>query len=62
MQKIALQAAGVIFLVVSILHLLRVIFKVPLQIGQIQVSLEASLTGFLVTLLLSVWMFVSSKK
>lgn len=61
MKNTALKTAGVIFLLVSILHLLRVIFKVEVTIGGSPVSLWVSLAGFAVALLLSIWMFKSAK-
>lgn len=61
MKNTALKTAGVIFLLVSIFHLLRVIFKIEFIVGGTSIAPWISLIGFAVALLLSVWMFKSAK-
>ncbi len=58
-RKAALNIAGVIFLLMSILHLVRLIFKLEVVIGNFTIPLWYSLVGFIVPFLLSVWMFRS---
>jgi hypothetical protein len=57
MREMALIVAGIVFLIVGILHLARVIFKVEIKIGKFVVPLWPSIFGFIVALLLSLWMF-----
>ena len=61
MKNTALKTAGIIFFLISILHLLRVIFKVEVIVGGTLIASWVSLVGFVVALLLSVWMFKSAK-
>jgi len=53
----ALKVAGIIFLLVSMLHLLRFIFKVRVTIGKFTVPIWFSVAAFIVTFLLSYWIF-----
>ena len=52
-----LMTAGVIFLLVGFLHLLRLLFRVRVMIGKFIVPVWFSAIGFLILLLLSLWMF-----
>ncbi len=61
MKDTALIVAGTIFLIVSIMHLVRLIFKVEVKMGKFIVPLRISIFGFVVPLLLSVWMFMTLK-
>ena len=56
-----LNVAGVIFLLVSILHLVRFIFKIPVVIGSFTVPTWYSFAGFVIGFLLSLWIFKSIK-
>lgn len=60
-KNIALKVAGIIFFLVSIMHLLRFLFKVEVVIAGFTVPLFCSLFGFTFALLLSLWMFKSLK-
>jgi len=60
-QKAALNAAGVIFLVISILQLLRVIFKPEVIVMGIVIPLWPNAVAFVVFFLLSLWMFKSKR-
>lgn len=57
MRETALLVAGVIFLLVSIMHLLRLVFKIEAKIGKFTIPLWFSIFGFIIPLLLSFWMF-----
>jgi hypothetical protein len=57
----ALKAAGTIFLLISLSHLLRIFFKVRVIVADHVVPLRMSIFGFLVTLLLALWMFKAAK-
>ena len=60
-KRTALNAAGVIFLVVSIVHLLRFIFRWEVVINGFVVLPSYSIIAFVVAFLLSLWMFKSLK-
>lgn len=57
MEKIALLTAGIIFLVVSILHGLRFLSRIEVRIGNYVMPIWLSALGFIFSLLLSLWMF-----
>lgn len=60
-NQLALKAAGIIFLLVSILHFMRLIFKVEVTMGGFVIPLWLSFIGFAIATLLSVWMFKAVK-
>lgn len=53
----ALIVAGIIFAIVALMHLLRVIYKTDVIIGTKSIPIWVSIVAFIVTLLLSIWMF-----
>jgi hypothetical protein len=57
MEKIALLISGIVFLIVSIMHLLRAISRVEVKIGNYMLPTWLSVLGFILPLLLSLWMF-----
>ncbi len=57
MKDLALKISGVIFLLVSIMHLLRFIFKVEVIIGCWYIPLWFSIIGFIGPMFLSLWIF-----
>lgn len=57
MEKTALLIAGIIFLTVSILHLLRAFSNIEVKIGNYILPRWLSLLGFIFPFLLSLWMF-----
>ncbi len=61
MKDAALKVAGVIFLLVSIMHLLRIILKFEVIIAGFVLPMWFSMFGFIIPLLLSLWMFQSLK-
>jgi len=61
MKNTALKVSGVIFLLVSIMHLLRVILKSEVIIAGVILPIWSSIVGFIFALLLSLWMFKSLK-
>lgn len=58
---LALKVAGVVFFLVSLLHLFRLIFKIEVTMGGFVIPLSLSFVGFAVAFLLSVWMFKAIK-
>ena len=57
----ASKVAGIVFLLVAVMHLLRFLFKVEAVIGGFTVPLWYSLIGSVIALLLSLWMFKADK-
>lgn len=62
MQKIALNTAGIIFLVMAEIHLVRWVMKVPLIVGETSISPEASAIGAVIVLLLALWMLIVARR
>jgi len=56
----ALIVAGIIFAFVSLMHLLRLIYKLPITIANKEIPLWVSGIGFVLPLLLAIWMFITS--
>ncbi len=61
MKDTALKVAGAIFFIVAMVHLLRIILKSEVVIAGSVVPVWTSIFGFIIPLLLSVWMFKSIK-
>lgn len=61
MQKTALKTSGFIFLLVALLHLLRLIFKLKVMIGGFAVPFWVSVLGLVIPMALAAWMFKASK-
>lgn len=57
MTKIALWAAGIIFLLISLLHGLRLLFKIEVIVGGMGVPLWASVMGMVISGALSYAIF-----
>ncbi len=60
-HKLPLQAAGYIFLLIAVLHLIRVKMQLPVTFGSCTVPLWVSYVGLAAALGLSGWMFRSLK-
>jgi hypothetical protein len=56
----ALIVAGIIFAIVTFMHLLRLIFKTEVIIRGKIIPMKISVIGFIIPLILSVWMFIAS--
>ncbi len=56
-NNLALKVAGIIFFLVSMLHLLRLAFQWEVIIGGFSVPFGWSIFGLVFALLLSFWMF-----
>jgi hypothetical protein len=61
MKDTALKVAGIIFFIVSVMHLLRLILKTEVIIAGSVVPVWASVFGFIIPLWLALWMFKSVK-
>ena len=62
MQKIALNVAGIIFIVAAEIHLVRWVLKVPVIVGNTSISPEASALGAVIVLLLALWMLLVARR
>lgn len=56
-KNTALLAAGIIFAIVSLVHLLRVYTKFDLIIAGVSIPIWANVVGFIISFLLAIWMF-----
>ncbi len=61
-KKIPLIVAGIIFSLVALIHLLRLIFGWEIIIDGNIVPMSVSTVGFIISLILAIWMFTASKK
>ena len=61
-KNLALKVAGVVFLLVAVMHLLRLLLKIQITMSGHHVRMLLSLIGFAVALVMAIWMFASSKK
>lgn len=62
MKNMALTAAGIIFLLVTILHFLRYYQAWTIVIGQYTIPSHWSLFGGIITAALAIWMFAAARK
>ena len=62
MQKIALNVAGIVFIVAAEIHLVRWVLKVPLIVGDTAISPETSAIGAVIVLLLALWMLIVARR
>lgn len=62
MRTAALIVAGLIFAVVAIAHLARYFMDIQIMMGNTIIPMNASLVGFVVATVLSLWMFFSAAK
>ena len=60
-MKLALRVAGVFFLILGIVHGLRIAFKVTVVAGNYTLPIGLSIAGAIVTLMLAGWMFKAAK-
>ncbi|MBI4005391.1 MAG: hypothetical protein HY356_01875 [Gammaproteobacteria bacterium] len=56
--KAYLIITGVLFGIIAVLHLLRLIYQWPLQVGTVNIPIIVSCAGLLVTAVLCVWAFL----
>ena len=56
----ALIVAGLIFFVVSVLHLVRLVMKLRVTVGRVEIPRYLSIAGLIAGLILSLWMFMST--
>ena len=60
--KAYLKVTGIIFVIVAVLHLLRLIYQWPAQIGAFSMPMWLSCVALLVASVLFVWAFILLRK
>jgi hypothetical protein len=60
-KNVALIAAGVVFILVSLLHLVRLITKFEITVSKKVIPLWVNVIGLLVAGFLAFWMFAAAK-
>lgn len=61
-MKMALVVAGTIFLLVALMHLLRLVYAWEVTIGGHSIPMIASVIGFIVAIVVTFWMFIAASK
>jgi len=61
-KNIALIVAGAVFIIVAIVHLVRLIVKLHITVGQWEVPMSISMVGLILAGVLGMWMFISAAK
>ena len=61
-KSMALTVAGIVFLVVAFLHLLRLVSRIQVMVSDYVVPLWFNAAGFVLALLLAWWMLKFSRK
>jgi hypothetical protein len=62
MKSTALKVAGVLFLLVTILHVVRIFFRTVILVGGTEIPIIASIVGALISLASAGWMFFAAKQ
>jgi hypothetical protein len=60
-KKIPLIVAGSIFAIVSVFHLLRIVYHIEIIFGGSVLPIGTSFIGLAIALLLALWMFMASR-
>ena len=60
-MKPATTVATLFFSIIALLHLLRVVFQVPVTVGSFEIPIWASMIGFVGAGLLAVWLWKEQK-
>lgn len=60
-KNTALNVAGLVFLIVATVHLLRLYYKFDIIINGYLVPLKFNMIGFVIALVLALWMFAASR-
>ncbi len=62
MKNTTLRAAGILFLIVALMHMARMIFRIEVLVAGVRVPLMLSAAGFIATLALALWMFAAANR
>lgn len=60
-KNLALVVAGIIFSIVALIHLLRLVYQFQIVVGDTVLSMQTSVFGLIIGLLLAFWMFAASR-
>lgn len=60
-KNLALRVAGIVFAFIAFIHLIRIMHQTVITVSGSTIPMSVSYTGFIVTLILSIWMFIASK-
>lgn len=60
-KTIALTVAGIIFTFVAAIHLYRLIVHIEIIVSGYVVPMSASYVGFVIAVILAIWMFKTSR-
>jgi len=58
-KNVSLVIAGIVFVIVAVFHLIRLIVKSRVTVGQWEVPMYFSIIGLILTGVLSILMFIS---
>ena len=61
-KELALRVAGTIFVVVAIMHFLRLLKKIDIVMGSSHVPMVLSLLAFIGATIMALWMFAAANK
>ena len=61
-MKLSIAITAIFLLVVSIAHLLRLIFQVKVMANTIEIPIWMSVPACIVTAALAIWLFIENKK
>ncbi len=62
MRRLYLIISGIIFLVVGVIHLLRIIYQTPIMVSTTQIPMVISYFGFPGALVLFIWAMTALRK
>lgn len=60
--KAYLTISGILFVIIAVLHLLRLIYQWPAEIGAVSIPVWVSCAGLLIASVLFVWAFLLIRK
>ena len=61
-KNTALMIAGIVFALVALVHLWRLVFAVEIVVDGFTLPMWVSVVGFIITIVLSLLMFLARKK
>jgi hypothetical protein len=61
-MKLSTTIAVIFLLVVSIVHLLRLVFQVKVMANTVEIPMWTSIPACIVTAAMAIWLFIENKK
>jgi hypothetical protein len=58
-KNIALKVSGIVFAIVALAHLIRIYYHSHIVVSGYTIPMEVSYIGFIIALVLSIWMFIA---